>query len=356
MQFLFNATLANQVLDHMYEHSNYYASFHGDGSTQSMLKQAEEFLFCGKYILNIADVCVVATANYLHMNLYIFENLGGKAVITQQRSAIEKATKGLFLCFTCKPNGTGHENHYNAIVDMESIPFYPIKNEDKSKPSTPPTTALSELTPISAFNIKTEVSETTPTLGLVDIETIPFHPILNQDKSKTPTPTTDPVTQQTQSTATTETAIGKAIVKPEPKHPLPHTKSKTHLPHLPTIPEKEPKEEPETEIEAKFQPEIPEFEPDFQLPNSPDSTTPEPSHPSPFNLSKILPQPLTEFIPPPAVCRRKWAKSTINMSAFANVQPQAVERIPWIPDGDHIYLIKCDEDHWHDKQIDGWPW
>ena len=225
----------------------------------------------------------------------------------------------MFLHFTHKPNGTGHENHYDAIVDVENFPFYPIKNEDKSKPSTPPTTALSESTPISAFNIKTEVSETTPTLGLVDIKSIPFHPILNQDKSKTPTPTTDPVTQQTQSTATTETVIGKAIVKPEPKHP--HTKSKTSLQHLPTIPEKEPKEEPETEIEPKFQPEIPEFEPDFQLPNSPDSTNPEPSHPSPFNLSKILPQPLTEFIPPPVVHRRKWAKSMINMSAFANVQP-----------------------------------
>ena len=118
-------SLANQVLDHMCEHSKYYASFHGDGSTQSMLKQAE-FLLCGKYILNIADVCVAATANYLHMNLYIFENLGGKAVIIQQRSAIEKVTKGLFLHFTCKPNGTGHENYYNAIVDMESIPFHPI--------------------------------------------------------------------------------------------------------------------------------------------------------------------------------------------------------------------------------------
>ena len=65
------------------------------------------------------------------------------------------------------------------------------------------------------------------------------------------------------------------------------------MPHLPTITEKEPKEEPETEIEPKFQPEIPEFEPDFQLPNSPDSTTPESLHPSPFNLSKILPQPLS---------------------------------------------------------------
>ena len=106
----------------MHEHSNYYASFHRDGSTWSMLKQAEEFLLCGKYILNITDVCVAATANYLHMNLYIFDNLGGKAVIIQQRSAIEKATKGLFLRFTCKPNGTGHESHYDAIVDMEIFP------------------------------------------------------------------------------------------------------------------------------------------------------------------------------------------------------------------------------------------
>ena len=77
-------SLANQVLDHMYEHSNYYVSFHRDGSTQSMLKQVEEFLLCGKYILNIADVCVAVTANNLHMNLHIFENLGGKAVIIQQ--------------------------------------------------------------------------------------------------------------------------------------------------------------------------------------------------------------------------------------------------------------------------------
>ena len=221
----------------------------------------------------------------------------------------------MFLHFTHKPDGAGHENHYDAIVDMESIPFYPIKNENKSKPCTPPTTAVSESTPISAFNIKTEVSKTIPTLGLVDIKSIPFHPIYNPDKSKTPTRTTDPVTQQTQLTATNETVIGNTIVKPEPKHP--HTKSKTCLPHLSTSQKKSPKKNQK----LKFQPEIPEFEPDFQLPNSPDSTTPEPSHPSPFNLPKILPQPLTEFIPPPAVHRRKWAKSTINMSAFANVQP-----------------------------------
>ena len=65
-------SLGNQVLDHLYEHSKYYASFHEDGSAWAILKQAEAFLLGGKYILNIADVCVAATANYLCMNLYIF--------------------------------------------------------------------------------------------------------------------------------------------------------------------------------------------------------------------------------------------------------------------------------------------
>ena len=55
-------SLGNQVLNHMYKHSKYYASFHEDGSAWAMLKQAEEFLLGTKYILNITDVCVAATA------------------------------------------------------------------------------------------------------------------------------------------------------------------------------------------------------------------------------------------------------------------------------------------------------
>ena len=73
-------------------------------------------------------------------------------------------------------------------------------------------------------------------------------------------------------------------------------------------------------------------------------------------LSQILPPRETEFIPPPAVHRRKWAKSTINMSAFSNVTPEVVDRMLWIPDGDHIYLIRCEEDYWHDKQINERHW
>ena len=62
-------------------------------------------------------------------------------------------------------------------------------------------------------------------------------------------------------------------------------------------------------------------------------------------LSQILPPQETEFMPPPAVCRRKWEKSTIIMGTFSNVTPEAVDRMPWIPDGDHIYFIRCEEDY-----------
>ena len=112
-------------------------------------------------------------------------------------------------------------------------------------------------------------------------------------------------------------------------------------------PEFVPEEGFETKVETK------EPEPEFTIPNTEDSTTVESST---HQLSLILHHPEEEFIPPPAIHRRKWAKSTINMSAFSNVTPEVVDRMPWIPDGDHIYIIRCEEDYWHDKQIDGHLW
>ena len=267
----------------MYKHCKDYASFHEDGSAWAMLKQAEEFLLGGMYILNITDVCVAATANYLCMNLYIFENLGGKVVIIQQRSAIEKATKGLFLPFSHKPSGTGHENHYDAIVDMESIPFHPIITQATPATQATPVTQASPVTQATPVTQASPVTQATP------------------------------VTQAAETTQATKTTQAAETTQ---NHP--HAKSKHRLPNLPQL--------------------EPDFEPHFQVPNT-----------------QILPPKETEFIPPPAVHQRKWWKSTINMSAFSNITPEVVDRMPWIPDWDHIYLIRFEEDYWHDKQIDGQP-
>ena len=165
---------------------------------------------------------------------------------------------------------------------------------------------------------------------------IPFHPIV----------------------ATAETTTTSNILsgtKSEPSHL--HPKSKQKLRNLPPLPEPKPEQQPEfemklepaepepvqeSEFEMKLEPAEPEpvqesefkmklespepepqfvqeeefetkleteeLEPEFTIPNTPDSTTPESSM---HQLSVILHHPEEEFIPPPAIHRRKWAKSTI---------------------------------------------
>ena len=62
----------------------------------------------------------------------------------------------MFLCFSHKPIGTGHENHYDAIVDKESIPFHPI---------------VTQATPVMQATPATQVAETTQATT-----TTPNHP------------------------------------------------------------------------------------------------------------------------------------------------------------------------------------
>ena len=45
--------------------------------------------------MNVVDVCIAATSNAIKHNLYIFENLGGQAVIIQQLCR-EETTDGIF--------------------------------------------------------------------------------------------------------------------------------------------------------------------------------------------------------------------------------------------------------------------
>ena len=83
-------------------------------------------------------------------------------MIIQQWSAIEEETKGLFLCFSHKSSGTGHENHYDAIVNMESIPFHPIVTQ---------ATPVTQDTPVTQATETTQATKTTEAA-----ETAPNHP------------------------------------------------------------------------------------------------------------------------------------------------------------------------------------
>ena len=120
--------LKEKILDEMYDNIDYYANFHVSSEKvgkRQLLKDAEECFNDRKnYVMNIVDVCIAATANAIKHNLYIFEKLGGQAVIIQQVCR-EETTDGIFLKYTRILKGNHVSDHYDAIVDLE-LPEHPI--------------------------------------------------------------------------------------------------------------------------------------------------------------------------------------------------------------------------------------
>ena len=90
--------LKNKI-DEMYENVDFYVNFHASSAKVSkwqLLKDAEKiFNDQRNYVMNVVDVCIAATSNAIKHNLYIFENLGGQAVIIQQLCR-EETTDGTF--------------------------------------------------------------------------------------------------------------------------------------------------------------------------------------------------------------------------------------------------------------------
>ena len=58
----------------------------------------------------------------------------------------------------------------------------------------------------------------------------------------------------------------------------------------------------------------------------------------------------------PKKSKPKWQKSYLNMGLFIGLQHDVFDRMPWKTIGNKIYAIKCSEDYWWDKQIDGYHW
>ena len=84
-------------MNEMVKRIDFYMNFHeGIQNSFHLLQQADLFLSGKQYTLPVGDVCVQATANVMGMNLYIYEKIGKKAVIIQQRCAFEETNK---VCF-----------------------------------------------------------------------------------------------------------------------------------------------------------------------------------------------------------------------------------------------------------------
>ena len=50
------------------------------------------------------------------------------------------------------------------------------------------------------------------------------------------------------------------------------------------------------------------------------------------------------------------SKKHLNMKLFKNVEPEVINKMPWNPNGNKIYIINCKEEYWHKRQCDGKFW
>ena len=144
--------LKSTILNEMYNHMDYYAAFHPTGKTpRNVLVDAEIFLKYRCYTMDIVDVSIAATANALHVHLYIYEEIGNQAVIIQQLCAFQSTQKGIFLQYHHDRNDPKNLTaHYDAIVDIPSpstshceLPMLQVSCQSP----TPETSSLPILTP-----------------------------------------------------------------------------------------------------------------------------------------------------------------------------------------------------------------
>ena len=76
-------------MDETYINVPQYIHFHRitkgkDYTITSFIEDCQKFLFKKGYTVDATDVVIVASANALNINLYIYQEIGGKAVIVQQ--------------------------------------------------------------------------------------------------------------------------------------------------------------------------------------------------------------------------------------------------------------------------------
>ena len=78
-------------------------------------------------------------------------------------------------------------------------------------------------------------------------------------------------------------------------------------------------------------------------------------------FGEVSEQDLNETTAPPYMPgtqhkRVKGSKGKLNLCLFEGLVPTSVDKMPWDPNGNAIYLIPAIEEYWHDKQVDGRHW
>ena len=110
-------------MDEIKNRIDFYSNFQPNiTNPNDLIQQASLFFDKRMYTIEAVDVCIAAAANALEMNMYIYENIGNKAIIIQQMSAFKETRHGIFLRYQRGPDGNDSTAHYDAIVDIGHVP------------------------------------------------------------------------------------------------------------------------------------------------------------------------------------------------------------------------------------------
>ena len=97
------------IMYKVYQNNNYYVTFY-DGMIYSMLCSLEEYISKGVFTHQVVDIAVLAAANILRVNLCIYNNVNGKALLIAQPLCLP-STGDVYLRYK--------KEHYNSIVEVK---------------------------------------------------------------------------------------------------------------------------------------------------------------------------------------------------------------------------------------------
>ena len=93
----------------VYQNNNYYNTFYND-SILCMLRAWDRYIFKGIFTHQVIDITVLAAGKILRVNLCIYKNENGKAILYSQPT-YPSSSRDVYLCYSNK--------HYDSICSME---------------------------------------------------------------------------------------------------------------------------------------------------------------------------------------------------------------------------------------------
>ena len=115
------AVLAHDVMTEIRNHLNFYREFDDSSSEETFLVLCSDFFQRGEYTLEVADLCIGATANALGVNLNIIQKNQKTFSLTSYDCTRYKSNTNVFMLFhpSSVRRGKNLDAHYNCYVNKQ---------------------------------------------------------------------------------------------------------------------------------------------------------------------------------------------------------------------------------------------